>query len=343
MKEITGGPEGNSFMKITGSKNRAGKMPYIVALTVLVSVAAMVSPAVSGSINDKAGTTGFSFLKLGVGSQAPAMGGAYVALADDPSTLYYNPAGTVYLSGKQFMGGYHNYLMDIQSGFVAVTFPGKEINLPGGNFGLFINYLNYGTFTRTDESGVEKGDFSGGDFLVGANVAFRLPYDLAVGMNAKFMTERAAGWSAEAVGCDLGVMRRFGDSLTTAGASVSNMGGVVSGFSEFHKDRLPIITRVGVSHHPRGLPLLVSLDGVIPNDNDPYVNIGVEVLRLRPLYLRAGYSTYGENYKTGSSGDGLAGFAAGFGLDYRQYHFSYAFVPYLDLGSSHRVTITGEF
>ncbi len=38
-------------------------------------------------------------------SRAVAMGGAFAALADDPSALFYNPAGITQLEGTQFMAG----------------------------------------------------------------------------------------------------------------------------------------------------------------------------------------------------------------------------------------------
>ncbi|MCB0259296.1 MAG: hypothetical protein KDE62_06190, partial [Calditrichaeota bacterium] len=38
----------------------------------------------------KRGSTAASFLEIGVGARALAMGGAFTALADDPSTLYWN-------------------------------------------------------------------------------------------------------------------------------------------------------------------------------------------------------------------------------------------------------------
>lgn len=318
---------------------------YLLTVTA-IAVLLVGGTSQAAKINNNAGTTGFAFLKLGVGSQAAAMGGAYTALAGDAATLYYNPAGSVNLPGKQFMAGYHNYVLDIQSGFVAIVLPASDLRLPKGKVGFFIDYLNYGTFTRTDANGVELGSFSGGDFLVGANYSARWKYGLSFGANAKFMTERADGYSAEALAADLGVMIRFGDSLTTAGVSVLNLGKVTSGFTD-HKDKLPLSVRAGLSHHPRGLPVVVALDGVVPNDNNPYLNVGAELVQLKPLYIRAGYSTFGENYKTGSKHDALGGFSFGFGLDAKikatQYHFSYAFLPYLDLGSSHRITITGGF
>ncbi|MCK7482164.1 MAG: hypothetical protein M0C28_37180 [Candidatus Moduliflexus flocculans] len=38
----------------------------------------------------KAGTTAASFLEIGVGGPANAMGGAFVGLANDASALYWN-------------------------------------------------------------------------------------------------------------------------------------------------------------------------------------------------------------------------------------------------------------
>jgi hypothetical protein len=308
------------------------------AVLVLSAMFLLAGGAIGADINKNAGTTGFSFLKLGVGAKAVAMGGAFAALADDPSTIYYNPSGTAFLQGRQFLAGYHNYVLDIQSGFLAHTRPLM------GTFGMgvFIDYLNFGDFTRTDINGVPDGEFSGGDFLLGVNGSMLVMPGLSIGLNVKYMHESADGYGADAFAADIGALYRLTDSLTSFGLSVYNLGGVVSGFTD-HKDKLPMGIRAGVAHSLRELPLVVALDGILPNDNDPYVNVGAEFYNFEPLYLRAGYSLFGENYKTGSSSDGWGGFSAGFGLDIRDYHISYAFMPYLDLGSSHRVTISGEF
>lgn len=39
-----------------------------------------------------------------IGDRAAGMGGAYTAVADDPSGLYYNPAGSVYVQGNSISG-----------------------------------------------------------------------------------------------------------------------------------------------------------------------------------------------------------------------------------------------
>ncbi len=320
--------------------SRFSRLTAIVSLILGLSVL-LSGPA--GAINEKAGTTAFSFLKLGVGAKAVAMGGAFTAVADDPSTMYYNPAGTVDLTGRHFLAGYHNYVLDVQSGFVAYSQP----FLGDKRIGFFIDYLNFGEFTRTNAVGEIIEDdptFSGSDFMLGVHGSMRILPELSAGINLKFITEYADSNSSEALAADIGLLYRFADSLTSIGVSAYNLGGVISGFSgSLRKDKIPTGVRLGVAHALRELPVVVALDGVVPNDNDPYVNVGLELYELQPLYLRLGYSTFGENYKVGEDNEFLAGFAAGFGLDYKTYHFSYAFVPYLDLGTSHRVTITGRF
>ncbi len=315
---------------------------FSVALLFILTAA----PVTATSINSGAGTTGFAFLKQGVGARAVALGGAYVSLADDPSVIYYNPGGTVHLQGRQFLAGYHNYILDVQSGFLAMTLPLQEL----GTLGLFISYMNYGEFTRTDLLGnIDESDptFSGGDFLIGLNYSRNLMANLSGGLNLKFMTEYADGYSSQAMAVDLGLLYKFSDLRTQAGLSIYNLGGVLSGFSansaEENKDKLPLGGRIGISHTLRGLPILVALNGVLPNDNNPYVNVGLEYFKIKPLYFRFGYSTFGLNYKTGSDTDGLGGTSFGFGIDYQKFQISYAFMPYLDLGSSHRMTIVGEF
>lgn len=317
---------------------------FLLFLLSSLSISLILTGSLSAGIHKDVGTTGFSFLKLGVGARSVAMGGAATALADDPSAMYYNPAATIKLEDRQFLAGYHNYVLDIQSGFVAGTMPfwGDK------SIGAFIDYMNYGDFTRTNSAGVvdpDDGEFSGGDFLLGINFSTPIPPfpALSAGINAKFMTEMADGYSSEAFAFDLGLYYEFRDSATTAGLAVTNLGWVLSGFSSGSegevKDDLPMALRLGVSHSLKELPLIAAIDGVYPNDNNPYINAGLEMYYFQPLYLRLGYSSFGENYKTESGGNALGGFSFGFGLDYREFQFSYGFVPYLDLGTSHRITV----
>jgi len=63
-------------------------------LAVIVIVGAL-APRVTGAaeIFDKVGTFDGQFLKIAVGARAEGMGGAFVAVADDPSAVFWNAAG----------------------------------------------------------------------------------------------------------------------------------------------------------------------------------------------------------------------------------------------------------
>ncbi|MFA6439483.1 MAG: hypothetical protein WCX28_09260, partial [Bacteriovoracaceae bacterium] len=62
---------------------------FILCVVILEQLSAQ------GFITDvsKAGTTSASFLSISQGTRATAMGGAFVAVADDQNSLYWNPAG----------------------------------------------------------------------------------------------------------------------------------------------------------------------------------------------------------------------------------------------------------
>ena len=47
------------------------------------------------------GTTAANFLEIGTSSRAVSMGEAFVALADDVNSAYWNPAGLAFISGLE--------------------------------------------------------------------------------------------------------------------------------------------------------------------------------------------------------------------------------------------------
>ena len=70
-----------------------------------------------------------------------------------------------------------------------------------------------------------------------------------------------------------------------------------------------------------------------PNDNDTRLAVGGEYNWRNFLYGRAGYRT-GLHYEDVSFG---------MGVNYLELLFDYAFVPYSDLGSSHRFSFIYAF
>jgi hypothetical protein len=310
-----------------------------VALILTVLMLAGPATVLADNINKKAGTSAFSFLKIDIGARPMAMGGAFTGVADDETSLYYNPAGIAALEGRRFIAGYHNNFFDMQSGFLGYI---HSLNEQRKVF-LFVNYLNYGEFIRTNSSGVEEGgNFSGGDLMFAVGYAHKLKENFQLGGTIKLIHEKIDVFSSAGLAFDLGGRYSFDYNRTAVGFMIQNLGGQLNTFvEEDDKDPLPLSFRLGGSRRLKGLPLLVALDAVYPTDNDIYFALGLEFLKAKPLYIRLGWSSFGSNYKTGSSKDDLAGFSFGFGVDVRNIQISYTLAPQAELGTSHRITLTG--
>jgi len=310
---------------------------FLLSLTAILLVFSGL--AMADENNSNAGTSVFDFLKIQAGARPMAMGGAFTGVADDESSLYYNPAGVTGLQGKRFIAGYHNNIFDMQSGFLGYIHPLRE----GQKLSLFVNYLNYGTFDETNSDGDVIGDFSGGDLLLAGSYARDMNENFSLGVTVKFIYEKIDQYSATGVAFDLGGKYTLNDyGNTTFGFMIQNLGTQLSTHLDSgDKESLPLYLRGGGSTQPKGLPVLVAVDAIYPTDNDVYFSIGAELLNVRPLYVRMGWTSFGNNYKTGAGNDDLAGFSAGIGVDYRKIQFSYTVSPEGELGTSHRITFTG--
>jgi len=308
----------------------------------IIISAAIVLLAFSSSfgreINKNAGTSAFSFLKINVGARAVSLGGAFTGLANDESALYYNPAGIASFEEERIILGYHNYFIDIQSGIVGYIRPIK----PQYVLGLQLSYLNYGDFTETDKYGEVLGQFSGGDLLLATTVGYQYNPNYSFGVTAKFIYEKLQDYSSTGIAADLGFKYTADRDRYSLGLMIQNLGTQLSALGD-EKDDLPLTLRGGGAITPRGLPLTLSGDVILPRDNNVDVAAGVEYFKFQPLYVRLGWNSFGSNYRASDSDDKWAGLSFGAGFAFRsRWQLSYAYSPAAELGESHRVTLTGR-
>lgn len=329
------------------------KNSHIAAVAALILIFAW--SAAMGA-NSKAGTSAYTFLKIGTGAKSQALGGAFVGLADDQTALYYNPAG---LTAKgeaeeiyddllekpvekpvhnQFTASYINYLIDFQYGFLGYTRALDEKTVAG----FSIAYQNYGTFNRLNSIGDQIGTFGASDIAMGLTYSKRVRPGLSLGATGKFIYEKIDTYFSDGLAFDVGFMYTRGTG-TRAGLMISNFGAQLTGLTKSHKDTLPTKAALGLSHQLRGLPILFSSEVGKPFDSDFYFALGMQVISLQPFYFRLGWTTAGRDYRVGTDKDTLAGFAGGFGYTYRDYTLDYSYSSYADLGSVHRITLGAGF
>lgn len=264
----------------------------------------------------KTGLSAATFLSIEVGPRGKAMGGAFVALADDISALYWNPAGIAAIQGNGLMLSHTEWIADVNFDFAGVSFPIQGF----GTIGAFLTSVTMPEMkVRTVEQPEGTGElFGANDLALGISYARYLTDRFSIGANFKFVRESIFNSSANTIAVDFGTLFRTNFNDMVIGFSISNFGGdmKLSGIdtqvevdispNEFgNNDRifadletedfqLPLTFRVGVAMDllkGKSNHATVAIDGVVPNDNAQYMNIGGEYVFNEILSLRAGYRT----------------------------------------------------
>ena len=262
----------------------------------------------------KVGTTSAPFLEIDVGSKAVGMGSAFVAVANDATALYWNPAGIARLSGNEMVFIHTEWIANINYDFVGTVFPMGNL----GVLGISIISLS------TDEMKVRTVDkpegtgelFSVGDLAVGIAYARNLTTRFSIGFNGKYIRQKIWHMSASGFAIDIGTLFTTPFAGMKIGMSISNFGGKMQMLGkdtfvnfdlapdqEGSNDRipanlktdefsLPLLFRVGLALEVfkfNSSRMIMAVDAAHPNDNTEYINVGVEYSSNDWLFLRTGY------------------------------------------------------
>ncbi len=124
----------------------------------------------------------------------------------------------------------------------------------------------------------------------------------------------------------------------TAGLAASNIGYQAKPFQAEH-DPMPVEFAAGLGYQPNPA-LNLALDVHKPLDNRFQFRAGIEGWVGDMIVLRAGYNTLGSDLKSGGGSDILAGISTGLGIRYEGYQLDYCFIPMIELGMAHRLSLT---
>jgi len=171
---------------------------------------------------DNAGTSAANFLKIGVGGRGTALSGAFVAVVDDPSALYWNVAGISHFQQNEIMFSHNDWIADINHSFLAAGFPLKDI----GTIGISVSHLSMGemkvtTWEETDGTG---GTFSAYDIAVGIAYAKKLTDQISFGIQPKYVSEVISQSNASAFAIDAGMQYNTEFQGIKLGAALTNFG-----------------------------------------------------------------------------------------------------------------------
>ncbi len=266
-------------------------------------------------------TTGADFLLVNTGARPDAMGGAFGAVADDVNTLSYNPAGLGNIRLPEVGYGRYEFVAGVHFDFVGLASPVGRAGV------LALGYIGMGTedFNSTDDPIAAYGKALEQALILGWGRSFGR---LHVGVSAKYVRREIGTVTGTGFLGDVGFRYRLQPRLTLAG-SLLNAG---SEIRMVEGERPPTTARAGVAWraleaYPHSLDLVMDAS-LLFHTHRPLYGWGTEYWFQERYALRLGWVGNEES----------EGFTAGAGFKVGFLQIDYAFQPYEDLGSTHRVS-----
>lgn len=279
----------------------------------------------ANSVQKNAGTVGSVFLRLGVGARATAMGGAYTSVPDGSNSTYGNAAGVLKLQSKEFTLMYSDWFADIKYTYTSYAQPLTDRTGISGS----LIYVDYGAFDGRDEIGQKINDPTASNMAFALTFGGRLRENILLGTNLKFIQEKLAGYSANALSADLGLLYYSNVYDIFYGFTIQNLGTKLK--FENESFNLPLTYRAGVSINALQNKMIIGIDLVNARDIKMYPAFGMEYNLFRSFSLRGGYTL---------EKDIGSGYTFGFGINTYLINLDYAFSPYGELGDTHRISFT---
>jgi len=316
------------------------KKKLLILIAVLICLI-LLSGGIFPSYASYLHPTDSGFTNLPVSVRAMGMGGAFVAIADDYSACYFNPAGLVQLSRSQLGSTYSDLygLGLLEHSFLAFVEPTPTM----GSGGVSWNHLSANL--EPEKWSYDLWSYSYAKMISSKNLTLRDKLG-SWGINLKYLRQIAPGENASGYSIDLGYLNK--------GRKISNMSNISWGFnlsdifsqvnwSTGRKEQIPSNLKFGFAWKasPKFL-LAVDLDTSF-KDLAKQMHLGGEWSISNNFKLRAGAT------KIFQKSANLA-LSIGIGLQLRlteegikKVNFNYAFCNNEELGNTHRFSLSLGF
>lgn len=229
-----------------------------------------------------------SFMEIGVGARALAMGGAYCSQADDGTAFQWNPAGLALIKRAQISGMYGNQFGSIINplgnfhyiGFAtplsgSVVLSANWIRLAVDGIPVYASLEGRSYFERLHDpslrpSGEPEGSIADVEDALYFSFSklnqwewdlgwmyHRVKIEIPVGLNLKFIRQSLGTGSASGIGVDFGTMLRIHLSelfqadqwgILSYGLHLQDLTRTSMNWNTKHQDPVPINVKWGISY-----------------------------------------------------------------------------------------------
>jgi hypothetical protein len=328
---------GTAIRLVGNPRRNFVRSAFVVAVLVLLSLPLSADAA---QVFEKVGTLGGQSLKIGLGARAAGMGEAYVAIADDATAVYWNPAGIARLSGQSISINHTAWPANVLFDQAAYVFSVKWIP---GMLGVNVRALTMSRdVVRTTYLPEGTGEtFDAGEWAYGVTYARALTDKFSAGFSINYVQTGLADVKGSSTTFDFGTLYDVGILGAKIGMAIQNVGSDMTFIDE--KVKMPVFFRVGGSFDVLQMgenKLITAAEFTHPPDNSEKLNLGAEYAFHDYLFLRGGYKM---NYDT-------EGLTAGFGVKFpltlvksSVARLDYAYQDMNYLSAAHRVSLNVSF
>ena len=317
------------------------------------------------------GNTSFRVLDIPNSARVSALGGNMIAVQDGDLNLgIFNPSLLNSEVGRQVALSYLPYFEGINIGYASY---GHHSDSLGITFAGTVQYVDYGSFMRTDETGVEMGQFSAGEYLVQVGAGMPMDSLFSIGANVKFISSVLDTYNSTAWAVDLGGVFEKRSMGLTIGAVLKNIGYQSSPFTE-QREKLPFQVQVGTTYRFKHAPFRLGLmfeqlqqwDLTYEDPNavtqiDPttgevieervtgfhkamlHVVPSAEILLGRNFMLRLAYNYRRRHEMVLPDKPAATGLSFGLGVKVNRFHISYGYSQLHLAGISNTFTLAAKF
>lgn len=268
------------------------------------------------------------FMELGVGARPLGMGSAFVAISDDATAPYWNPAGLANLKAKElFLMHSQNFGGTINHNTVSYVYP-DTVAKQGMGISLY-------------EVGIPEMPIDTLDSLERtANLSdwvFYLSYAKntgwgSIGLSVKGITRKWAVNSAYGIGTDVGALFKYKD--LSFGISIENLFGTVLVWNTGTKEYLPPVIKMGgafLKYFPSTSSNVIVASGIDINLEQKMSETPLGDTHLGIEYWYKGLYAF-------RIGQDWGKLTVGAGIIYRQFKFDYAMRFHPELGRCDRIS-----
>ena len=328
------------------------KILNILILTILMSP----------SFSQTGGIYVYEFLNLTHSGLISSLGGTNVSLqSHNINIAYHNPSLLDSGMNNSLALNYVNYFAGVNYGLAMYSRSYKGV----GNFAVGMTYLNYGSFTEADVSGVITGSFTAAEYALSMIYSREIDSLFSIGVNFKQILSDLEKYNSYGFAFDIGASWHNRTNLFSTGLVVKNAGYQVTTYAGEPREKLPFEVQAGFSQKLAHAPLRFSctfrhlerydliyldketitsansnlLSSKVAENLMRHVILGVELIPHKNFYFSGGYNYQRRRELQVESNVSTVGLSWGFGIKTSMLDFEFGRATYHLAGSSSDVSL----